>query len=164
MRMVSRFMAVAVLSSLLTACVSRVGTGPAPTPSVEQPPPSGPVAAECGTADVTVTGALTEKPRVTLPTGCAPPSSLLALDLEVGRGPAAVAGSNVDVGYVMIAWSDGSVLDSTWSGNDNQPLPVKNLGHADVINGWNLGLPGIREGGRRLIGRASCRERVCNDV
>jgi peptidylprolyl isomerase len=154
MRMVSRFLTVlvvTVLASSVTACVSRVGAGPAPTPTIEPLPTSGAAAAECGTADITVTGALTEKPKVTLPTGCAAPTSLLALDLETGHGPAAVAGSNLVVGYVMVAWSDGSVLDSTWSGNDNLPLPVKNLGHADVINGWNLGLPGIREGGRRLI-------------
>ena len=52
---------------------------------------------------------------------------------------------------MLVAWSDGSVLDSSWSGDDSQPLLVEDLGRAKVINGWNLGLPGIREGGRRLI-------------
>jgi len=151
MRMVSRFLAVVVLLASLAGCVSRVGTAARPPGTVEQPPPSGPIATECGADDISVTGALTQKPTITLPADCAAPTTLLVLDLDVGHGPVAVDGADLEVGYVLVAWSDGSVLDSSWSGDDSQPLLVEDLGRAKVINGWNLGLPGIREGGRRLI-------------
>jgi peptidylprolyl isomerase len=98
-----------------------------------------------------VTGSLGAEPVVTLPTGCSAPTHLLARDVIVGDGREAGVGTDIDVGYVMVTWSDGQELDSSWSGGENLPFPVENLGHADVISGWNEGLPGIREGGRRLI-------------
>ncbi len=151
MRIVSRFLAVVVLAASVTGCVSRVGSAPRQPSTAERPPTSGPVATECGAEEIGVAGELTERPEITLPTDCAAPTTLLVLDLDVGRGPEAVDGSDLEVGYVLVAWSDGSVLDSSWSGDDSQPLLVEDLGRAKVINGWNLGLPGIREGGRRLI-------------
>ena len=52
----------------------------------------------------------------------------------------------------MVTWSDGKELDSTWSRGENLPFAgATNLGRASVVRGWDEGLPGIREGGRRLI-------------
>ncbi len=149
MRIVSRILALSLAFLALAACVSRVG--PAAAPPVSTPPSVSPVAGECDTADIEVAGSFGAEPVVTLPTGCAPPTRLLARDLIVGDGREAGVGADIDVGYVMVTWSDGKKLDSSWSGGENLPFPVENLGRASVISGWNEGLPGIREGGRRLV-------------
>jgi peptidylprolyl isomerase len=149
MRIVSRILVLALAFLAVTACVSRVG--PAGAPPVSTPPSVSPIAGECDTADIDVTGAPGAEPVVTLPTGCAPPSRLLTRDLIVGDGREARVGADIVVGYVMVTWSDGKELDSSWSGGENLPFAVENLGRANVISGWNDGLPGIREGGRRLV-------------
>lgn len=149
MRIVTRVLPVLMALLTLPGCVSRVG--PALVPAAEQPPASSPVAEECDTTDIKVAGEPGEKPVVTLPTDCDPPTILLARDLTVGTGEQAVTGADLDVGYVMITWSDGTALDSTWSGNDNLPVSLTDLGHSQWINGWDEGLLGIREGGRRLL-------------
>ncbi|WP_459715236.1 FKBP-type peptidyl-prolyl cis-trans isomerase [Actinophytocola sp. KF-1] len=98
-----------------------------------------------------MTGELDEAPQVTVPDGCAPPTTLLAQDLVRGDGPQAVRGTSLEVSYVLVLWSSGTVLDSTWYAGESLPYPVKNLGHTKLVRGWDEGLPGIREGGRRLL-------------
>jgi peptidylprolyl isomerase len=149
MRIVTRVLPVVVTFLTLTGCVSRVG--PAPAPEVQTPPSRSPVTGECATTDIEVIGRLDEKPDVTLPTDCVAPTTLLVLDLTVGTGRQAVLGSNLEVSYVMITWSDGAVLDSTWAGDDSLPLSMTNLGRSGWIHGWDEGVLGIREGGRRLF-------------
>lgn len=149
MRIVSRVLVAALTLSAVTGCVSR--TGPALIPLASQPPTSSSVAGECATTDIEVTGALGAAPTVVVPTDCAPPTTLLVQDLVRGEGRQAVVGSDIEVGYVLVTWSRGEVLDTTWAGSENLPMAVQNLGHASVIGGWNEGIPGIREGGRRLI-------------
>lgn len=116
-----------------------------------QPPSQSPVSGECDTADIDVIGSLSEEPVVRLPSGCDAPSSLLVRDVVIGTGREALVGSDIDVGYVMVTWSDGKELDSSWSAGENLPFEVDNLGQANVISGWNEGLQGIREGGRRIL-------------
>jgi peptidylprolyl isomerase len=149
MRIVTTVLLVVVTFLTLTCCVSRVG--PPAVPEVSTLPSRSPVAGECAIADIEVTGGLDEKPAVTLPTDCAPPTTLLAGDLTVGTGEEAVRGSDLEVNYVMITWSDGDVLDSTWAGNDSLPLSMNDLGHSGWIDGWDEGVLGMREGGRRLF-------------
>ena len=50
------------------------------------------------------------------------------------------------LGYVIVAWT-GGVVESTWSGDTSSSVTVTNLGDA----GWQEGMLGIREGGRRLF-------------
>jgi peptidylprolyl isomerase len=135
----------------LTGCVSRVGPVAAPATTVPPPPSSGSVAGECATGDIEVTGTLDEQPKVTLPTDCAAPTTLLAQDLTDGVGPQAVKGSDLEISYVMVTWSDGRKLDSTWSGDHTLPLPITGLGSSRWNYGWHEGMVGMREGGRRLI-------------
>ena len=149
MRMVGRFAVVALVLALLTACVSR--SGPDVLPASAQPPPSSQVDGECDTTDIEVTDELDEAPKVTVPDDCDPPTALLARDLVRGDGPQAVAGTSLEVSYVLVLWSSGTVLDSTWYAGESLPYPVKNLGHAKLVRGWDEGLPGIREGARRVI-------------
>ncbi|MGB3439643.1 MAG: FKBP-type peptidyl-prolyl cis-trans isomerase [Actinophytocola sp.] len=98
-----------------------------------------------------MTGGLDNAPTVTLPRDCAPPTVLLARDVVRGGGPRAVAGASLEVSYVLVIWSSGTVLDSTWYAGESLPAPVADLGGGKLVRGWDEGLPGIREGGRRLI-------------
>lgn len=149
MRIVSRFLAVVTLLLTVTACVNRSG-GEIP-PLAAPPPDRSPVFGECDANDIQVGGALDEEPTIALPTGCTAPTVLLSRDVVVGTGKRAGQGANLSVGYVMITWSDGVEVDSSWSAGENLPFDVDNVGRADVISGWNEGLLGIRAGGRRLL-------------
>lgn len=149
MRIVSGFLAVVMVLAFATGCVSRSGEAIPPLPAPL--PESSPVTGECDTKDIRVSAELDAEPTIALPTGCSAPTTLLTRDVEIGAGRRAGYGTNLSVGYVMITWSDGVEVDSSWSAGENLPFEVDNLGHADVINGWNEGLLGIRTGGRRLI-------------
>ncbi|WP_018686128.1 FKBP-type peptidyl-prolyl cis-trans isomerase [Actinokineospora enzanensis] len=104
---------------------------------------------ECTGKDVKVEGAPGSKPTITIPKTCAPPKVLLTLDLVPGNGPEIKAGSNASMHYDLVTWSDGKELDSSWS--RNQPYDLENIGQAQVIDGWNEGLIGMKQGGRRLL-------------
>jgi len=87
------------------------------------------------------------KPSVTIP-DTAPPTDLVIEDLEVGTGAEAVAGANVTVHYVGVAWSDGKQFDASWDRNDTFEF---RLGAGQVIAGWDQGVAGMKVGGRRSI-------------
>lgn len=149
MRIFSRIAVGVLVPALLTACVSR--TGPDVVPASEQPPGSSPVAGECDSTDITVTSELDEAPEVTVPRDCPAPTILLVRDVVRGDGPQAVGGTSLEVSYTLVLWSSGTVLDSTWYAGESLPTRVRDLGRRMLARGWNEGLPGIREGGRRLI-------------
>ncbi|HSJ06323.1 MAG TPA: FKBP-type peptidyl-prolyl cis-trans isomerase [Longimicrobiales bacterium] len=68
-------------------------------------------------------------------------------DLREGEGPAAEAGQVVVVHYT--GWlADGTRFDSSRDGDD--PFPVR-IGTGEVIDGWDLGIPGMRVGGERRL-------------
>ena len=75
------------------------------------------------------------KPTVTIPEG-APPTDLVIEDIEVGDGTEAVAGANVTVHYVGVAWSDQQQFDASWDRDDLFEFP---LGRGYVIAGWDQG-------------------------
>jgi peptidylprolyl isomerase len=114
----------------------------------ESPDPNAPSGAECTADDVTVEGAAGEKPTITLPDTCTPPTELVVEDLVPGTGPEATTGSTVLTDYLLMTWSDRQEVDTSFG---KQPFPVENLGQAQVIPGWNEGMVGIRQGGRRLL-------------
>jgi peptidylprolyl isomerase len=89
----------------------------------------------------------TTKPSITIPDG-APPAELLIEDLEVGEGTEAVAGANVTVHYVGVAWSDQQQFDASWDRDEFFEFP---LGRGYVISGWDEGVQGMKVGGRRRI-------------
>lgn len=64
-------------------------------------------------------------------------------DIKAGSGPAAEAGDKVVMKYAG-KLDDGSVFDS--SNNF-----VFTLGGGDVIKGWDMGIPGMRVGGKRKL-------------
>lgn len=68
-------------------------------------------------------------------------------DITVGTGETAVAGRRLSVHYVGTL-TDGRVFDS--SRDSGVPFSFV-LGAGGVIRGWDEGLVGMREGGRRLL-------------
>ncbi len=76
-----------------------------------------------------------------------PPAQLESIDLIVGSGPAAKAGDNVTVQYVLATYSSGKVVQSSWT---SQPFTFV-LGEGQVIPGWDKGVVGMKVGGRREL-------------
>ena len=75
---------------------------------------------------------------------------LQCLDIKVGTGTVAQSGSTVSVEYTGWLASNGQKFDSSYD-NGGQPFSVTPLGQAQVIQGWNVGLVGMKAGGTRRI-------------
>lgn len=103
---------------------------------------------ECTADDIGVTGDFGQAPTITIPDDCAPPTHLITKDLVPGTGPAAEPGQQLVMNYSLVTWSDEKKLDSSF--DRGQPFDLK-LGAGMVIPGWDQGLVGIKEGGRRLL-------------
>jgi peptidylprolyl isomerase len=88
-----------------------------------------------------------KKPKIPKPSG-APPKSLTVVDIVKGTGAAAQAGDTLTVDYAGSSWSTGQEFDASW--NRGQPFPVT-LGQGQVIQGWDQGLLGMKQGGRRML-------------
>jgi peptidylprolyl isomerase len=88
------------------------------------------------------------KPEVQVPPNEAPPNELVLEDLVEGTGPEAVAGTNVQVHYVGVAWSTNKQFDASWDRPGSFSFP---LGGGRVIAGWDQGVAGMKVGGRRRI-------------
>jgi len=87
------------------------------------------------------------KPEVTVPSGPAP-KKLKVTDLVEGSGAEAKPGDQVTVQYVGVGYKTGTEFDSSWS--RNEPFPFT-LGAGEVIKGWDLGVAGMKVGGRREL-------------
>jgi peptidylprolyl isomerase len=87
------------------------------------------------------------KPIIEKPSG-APPRKLVKEDIVRGGGRAAKAGDRVSVQYVGVTFSTGEEFDASWK--TGRPLSFR-LGAGDVIPGWDRGIAGMREGGRREL-------------
>lgn len=77
-----------------------------------------------------------------------PPTELVVEDVVTGEGPEAAAGDRLVVHYVGLRWSDGGTFDASW---DRASTFTVELGAGRVIPGWEQGLVGMREGGRRVL-------------
>jgi len=97
-------------------------------------------------ADRSPAGKFGSQPTVTVPTS-APPTQLLSSDLIAGTGAAAQAGDTLQMQYVLATYSTHKVQQSSWT---SAPFSFK-LGAGQVIKGWDLGIVGMREGGRREL-------------
>jgi peptidylprolyl isomerase len=86
-----------------------------------------------------------EAPTITAPTGTAP-ATLETQDIIVGTGAEVLPTSTLTVHYTLMSWSNGSIVESSWSGGQPATFPL-----SGVITGWQEGLPGAKVGGRRLL-------------
>jgi peptidylprolyl isomerase len=87
------------------------------------------------------------KPEIPAPSGD-PPTELVIKDIVKGKGPKAQAGDQLTMQYVGNSWSTGEQFDASW--DSGQPFPFQ-LGGGQVIPGWDQGMVGMKEGGRRLL-------------
>jgi peptidylprolyl isomerase len=90
---------------------------------------------------------LEKKPEIPKPTGT-PPTKLVIKDIVKGKGRTAKGGRNVTVQYVGASYSTGEQFEATW--DNGQPYQFQ-LGVGLVIPGWDRGVTGMKEGGRREL-------------
>lgn len=102
----------------------------------------------CKADDFKVTGDFGAAPKVEIPS-CKPTGELVIKDLVTGTGAEVKAGTTATVNYQLTTFSDKKVLDSSFE--RGAPFDVENVGQAPVIDGWNEGIVGLKEKGRRLL-------------
>lgn len=88
---------------------------------------------------------LTTKPELDAPEGPAP-TELTITDIVVGEGAEATPGATVNVHYLGVAYDTGDEFDSSWSRGQSINFPL-----AQLIAGWQQGIPGMKVGGRRQL-------------
>jgi peptidylprolyl isomerase len=99
-----------------------------------------------GTAGVTVTGDLGKKPTVKLGADTKNTTQLTVKDLVEGTGDPVKPGATVTAQYLGIGANTGKEFDSSWSRGQAAQFSL-----AQVIQGWQDGIPGMKMGGRRLL-------------
>jgi peptidylprolyl isomerase len=100
-----------------------------------------------GAAPHAISKDLGTKPEIPKPTG-SPPAKLVVKDIVKGKGKTARSGRNVTVQYVGVSYSTGDQFDASW--DHGQPFQFQ-LGAQMVIPGWDRGVAGMKEGGRREL-------------
>jgi len=152
MQKIGKIVVVAAAALSLAACGQQAKSQtaapagpPVPSSSAAQAPQS--KGRECTADDVKTTGKFGEKPEITIPDDCDPPKKLITKDLSEGTGDGAKAGQKLQMNYHLVTWSDKQVLDSSFG---REPFDLV-LGAGKVIPGWDQGLVGIKQGGRRLL-------------
>ena len=85
------------------------------------------------------------KPVVEVPEG-EPPAGLEIEDIKKGDGATVKPGDTVTAHYVGVSYSTGTEFDSSWSRGQPATFPL-----AQVIPGWQQGIPGMKVGGRRRL-------------
>ncbi|WP_103354841.1 FKBP-type peptidyl-prolyl cis-trans isomerase [Amycolatopsis sp. CA-128772] len=153
MQKIGKIVVAAAAALSLAACGQQAKTetaapaGPAvPSSSAAQATQS--KGRECTADDIKTTGKFGEVPTITIPDDCDPPKKLITKDLSEGTGAAAKAGQQLKMNYLLVTWSDKKKLDSSFDRGQTFDL---NLGAGEVIPGWDQGLAGIKQGGRRLL-------------
>ena len=151
MRRLTMVLACVLLAVLAASCgddekEAAAPEAAAPEPTATATPTADP---EAGFADVeNISKDLEAKPEITKPTG-QPPAELQSTDIVKGKGKAAKAGDTVSVQYVGHSWSTGTQFDASWD-RGGEPFTFP-LGAGQVIPGWDQGVVGMKEGGRRLL-------------
>lgn len=93
-----------------------------------------------------VSGASGSKPNISDASG-EPPSDMVIKDIKEGDGKTAKKGDKVTVNYVGHNWSNNEEFDTSWG----KEAFEFTLGEGMVIAGWDEGVEGMKEGGRRLL-------------
>ncbi len=105
------------------------------------------ITAEEQTPKQPTTGPLASVPKVEPGKG-SKPKNLETKDIIVGTGKEAKSGDNVYVDYVGGLWTTGKEFDSSFK----RKTPFQfTVGTGQVIAGWDKGIVGMKEGGRREL-------------
>lgn len=146
------FLGALALAAGVAAC------GGSTAPGVQLAPSGGQTAQQVTVTPTTTTpaqttttptsGPLSKEPVINFPTG-SPATHLVKIDLIKGTGPVAGPHSTVTVNYVGALYDNHKVFDSSWK--RHTPFGPFALGVGAVIPGWDLGLVGMRVGGRRML-------------
>ena len=81
---------------------------------------------------------------------CVPDEGLQILDLEVGTGQEVMVGDNLTVHYTGWLCEDGMRGTEFDSSVNGMPFSFQ-VGIGQVIMGWDMGVPGMRVGGKREL-------------
>jgi peptidylprolyl isomerase len=140
----------AALALVLAACGDDDSEQPAAQPATgaetsPAPAETAPEAAPAGDSEISTN--LKEKPAIPQQSG-EPPAELKKEDIVKGKGATAKEGDNVSVQYVGVNYSNGQEFDASW--NRGEPFEFT-LGANMVIPGWDEGVAGMKEGGRRML-------------
>ncbi|GEM_PF-209625 len=76
------------------------------------------------------------------------PDDLVVRDILIGTGTQAEVGDVLEVNYVGVLLSDGAEFDASWNRSQTFFVPI---GMGAVIPGWDQGIVGMSEGGRRVL-------------
>lgn len=77
-------------------------------------------------------------PAVRIPRGVEPPSELVVHPLIRGSGQQVRAGQILTVEFTAVRWSDGGVVDTTWT--EGTPPQSAEIGIGRLVEGWDQGL------------------------
>ena len=102
---------------------------------------------DCPAATADAGSTDTDTKPVVQPDG-APPAQLEVTDIVSGGGEPAEAGDTVSMQYVGVLHEDGSEFDASWNRGETFEF---DLGAGQVIPGWDQGIVGMCEGGRRQL-------------
>lgn len=97
-----------------------------------------------GSSDLTDTSV---KPVIEVPDE-PPPTELVSEDIVEGDGAAAAPGDKLTMQYVGVDYETGEQFDASW--DTGEPFEFE-LGAGGVIPGWDQGIEGMKEGGRRQL-------------
>ena len=118
---------------------------PANTPT-ETTPSTSTTGKPFSLASIKVSKDTSKKPTITKPSGD-PPTKLVKKDIVVGKGAAIKSGDGLSMHYLG-ALFDGEQFEASW--DSDKPFDLT-LGKGEVIAGWDQGIVGMKEGGRRLL-------------
>jgi peptidylprolyl isomerase len=134
----------------LGACGDDEGGDAALEPAIPAQTPTQTTPATTGKAfepaSIKVSEDTSKKPTITKPSGD-PPAKLVTKDIVTGTGAAVKSGDKLQMHYLG-ALFDGEQFESSW--DSGKPFPVT-IGQGEVIPGWDQGIIGMKEGGRRLL-------------
>ena len=72
---------------------------------------------------------------------------LQVIDLKIGSGKEVKSGDKIEVNYLGTL-ENGTKFDSSY--DRNEPLPLT-IGVGQVIKGWDIGILGMKVGGKRKL-------------
>ena len=137
-----------VLACLLLAVFFAVGCGDDEEEAAAPAATATPTPTPQETDFAGISDDVTAKPEIPAPSG-EPPAELQQVDIVEGKGKAARQGDTVSVQYVGNSWSTGTQFDASWD-RGREPFTFP-LGAGQVIRGWDEGVAGMKEGGRRVL-------------